>query len=257
MRHIFIVLAMLAFFFGANPAVAFEKPFQAGEKLLYKASWLWFEAGMVETAVPEIFIDEGKHFARFTIHTWTTHSIAHIFNMDDSFESLWNIDEQLPKKFVETVRESHTTRDKRMEFDNKARIVTVWENKDPEKQFPFKPLSQDFITASYVTRGYNLEPKTKVFIPVFEDNKNYDAQIDVIKKERITVMDGEMDTVLISGTLGFEGAFQNNKRVYLWLSDDEYHVPVRVEMAFIFGSVRLTLEKAEAVGFKLIKPEKK
>ena len=254
-RRIFFAIALAGSCCLLNAGVASGMPpkaFQEGEKLLYKATWLWFDAGMVETAAPEFVSDDGKKFARFTIHTWTTNTIAHIFTMDDRFESLWDIDERVPVSYFGKVRETHTVRDKKMAFDQKSKLVTVQEDKSPEKVFPFRPNTQDFISASYVTRGHGLEPGEKVFIPVFEDNKNYDALIEVVRRERIPVLGGLMDTVVITGTLGFEGAFQKNKKVYLWLSDDEFHVPVKIQMRFAFGTVTLSLEKAEGVAFKLI-----
>jgi hypothetical protein len=241
----------------APPASAVEAPYRAGERLLFVAKWLFFDAGMVEASVPEIVSENGRQYARLSLHTWSTNTIARLYKMDDYFESMWDVDSLVPKSFVAKIRESHTTRDKRMNFDHERGTVEVFTNDEPPKEFPIKPMTQDFFSASFLTRMNPLAPKTTFLAPVFEDNKNYDAKIFVIKKERIPVLDGKLDTVMIIGRLGFEGAFEKSHSVYIWLSDDFHHAPVRIEMGFNWGSVVLNLAKAEGVDLNIIRPEKK
>jgi hypothetical protein len=242
-------------FVSIPPAFAFEEPFRAGERLLFTANWWGFEAGFVEASVPEIFSEGDKRYARFSLHTWTANTIGYLFRMDDKFEASWDVDAHVPRNFSATIRESHAHRDKRMEFDHAAGLVTVYEDNKPPKRFPIRPTTQDFFSASYLTRMDALEPKSTFLAPIFEDNKNYDAKIYSVKKERIRVLGGQLDTVLITAMLGFEGAFEKSKTVNIWLSDDDQHAPVKIEMSFAFGTVSLNLVKAEGVDLKIIKTE--
>ena len=238
-------------------ASAADLPFRVGERLLFSAKWLFFDAGMVEASVPEIVSEGGRRYARFALHTWTANTIGYLFFMDDHFESLWDLDSYVPKIFTATIRESHAHRDKRMDFDHERGSVVVHENNDPPKEFPIKPFTQDFFSASYLTRMGTLVPKTTFLVPIFEDNKNYDAKIFIIKKERIRVLDGELDTVMVIGKLGFEGAFESSHTVYLWLSDDEHHAPVKIEMTFTWGTATLNLVEDDGIDLKIIKAKKK
>ncbi|MBI3581586.1 MAG: DUF3108 domain-containing protein [Nitrospinae bacterium] len=224
---------------------------------MFVAKWWFFDAGMVETSVPEIVTENGRRYARLSLHTWSTNTIARIYKMDDYFETMWDVDSFVPKSFVAKIRESHATRDKRMSFDHERGTVEVVTNNESPKEFPIKPMTQDFFSASFLTRMEPLAPKTTFLAPLFEDNKNYDARIYSIKKERIPVLDGQLDTVMIIGRLGFEGAFDNGHNLYIWLSDDAQHVPVKLEMGFAWGSVVLHLAKAEGVDLKIVRPEKK
>lgn len=252
-----VVLMSAIFLFSARAGHAQEVPNKVGENLLYSARWLMFDAGMVESSFPEIIEQDGRRLGRFRLHAWTTNVIANLFKMDDIFESLFDLNEKVPVTLTTKIRETHTTKDKVVTFDRANNVATVVENKDAGKTFPIQHDTQDFFTASIIARMRAIVPKTTIQVPVFEDNKNYDAVIYVIKKEQIRVLDGKLDTIMIIGNIGFEGAFDRGRKVYIWLSDDEQHVPVKLEMVFPFGNVVLTLVKAEGVDFKVIKTAQK
>ncbi len=247
------LLAVLALVLCAViPAHAEDLPFKPGESLLYSARWLFFDAGMVEASVPDSVDVDGRQYLRFTLHTWTTNVIAKIFTMNDHFESLWDPADRLPARMKAVIRESTTTKDKLLEFDHARGVGRVTLNDKPPEEFPLNPEAQDFFSASYLVRATRLKPKQKLEVPVFEDNKNYHADIYVIKRERIRVLDGECDTVMLIARLKFEGAFTGSSLMYIWLTDDKYQVPVRIKLNMAFGDIDVNLVKAEGAPLTII-----
>lgn len=249
-RRLFVFLLLLLF--PAVPARARDLPFKPGESLLYSARWLFFDAGLVEASVPETVERDGRQYLRFTLHTWTTNVIAKIFTMDDRFESLWDPASRLPASMTAVIRESTATKDKLLEFDHSRGTALVTVDNKPPETFPLNPEAQDFFSASYLVRATPLKPKQKLLVPVFEDNKNYHADIFVIKRERIPVLDGQVDTLMLIARLKFEGAFTGSSLLYIWLTDDEYHIPVRLRLNMAFGDIVVNLVKAEGVSLRLI-----
>ncbi len=238
--------------FAAPAARADDLPFRPGESLLYSVRWLFFDAGMVEACVPDTVDVNGRQHLRFTLHTWSTNVIAKIFTMDDHFESLWDPEARLPARLTAVIRESSTTKDKLLEFDHsRGKIRVTLDNKPPE-EFPLNPEAQDFFSASYLIRATRLTPKRKLLVPVFEDNKNYHADIYVIKRERIPVLDGEVDTVLLIARLKFEGAFTSSSLMYIWLTDDEYQIPVHMRLNMAFGDIDVNLVKAQGAPLRIL-----
>ena len=250
-RGLFILLFVLLC--AAPPARAQNLPFKAGETLLFSARWLFFDAGMVEASVADGAQLDGCQGLRFVLHTWSANTIAKIFTMDDRFESLWNPMSRLPASTKMVIRESTTTKDKMLEFDHSRGTIRVMVDNKPPETFPLNPGAQDFFSASYLIRATRLKPKQRLQVPVFEDNKNYHADIYVAKRERIPVLGGEVDTVMIIARLKFEGAFTGSNLLYIWLTDDEYQVPVRLELDVAFGQVVLDLVKAEGVSLNVIR----
>ena len=241
----------------AAPAYSSEFPFSVGEKLTYKVEWLWFDAGRIVLHIPDIVNDGDRRLMRFTMRTTSTNAIAKIFKMDDFFESYWDMESRVPKKLVVKIRESYTTKDKLIEFNHEARqaIVTI-DDKEPEIK-ELSPLAQDFLSSGHFARTLPMVPGKKIRFPVFEDKKNYNAVIKVIKKERLRVMGGLIDTVMIIPKIKFEGAFQSRGTLYVWMSDDEYKVPIRYKMSVAFGTVVATLTSVEGVKLNLIPISKK
>lgn len=250
-RRLFVFLLPLLLF--AAPARAQDLPFKPGESLLYSARWLFFDAGMIEASVDDDTRPDGRHYLRFTLRTWTTHTIAHIFTMDDRFESLWDPAARLPMSMKAVIRESSTTKDKLLEFDHSRGAALVTLNGKPPEVFPLNPEAQDFFSASYLIRTTPLKPKQKLLVPVFEDNKNYHADISVIKRERIPVLDGQVDTVMLIARLKFEGAFTGSSLLYIWLTDDEYQIPVQLRLNMAFGDIVVNLVKAEGTPIRVIR----
>lgn len=242
--------------FAALPARAADLPFKPGESLFYSVRWLFFDAGMVEASVPDTVDVNGRRHLRFTLHTWSTNVIAKIFRMDDHFESLWDPEARLPTRLTAIIRESSTTKDKVLEFDHARRAARVTLDAKPPEEFPLDPEAQDFFSASYLIRATRLTPKQKLLVPVFEDNKNYHADIYVIKRERLRVLDGEADTVMLIARLKFEGAFTSSSLMYVWLTDDEYQIPVRMRLNMAFGDIDVNLVRAEGAPLRII-PVKK
>ncbi|MFQ5431650.1 MAG: DUF3108 domain-containing protein [Nitrospinota bacterium] len=241
----------------AEQAFPSELPFSVGEKLIYNVEWLWFDAGRVVLNIPDIVNDGDRRLMRFTMRTTSTNVIAKIFHMDDFFESYWDMENRIPKKLVVKIRESHTTKDKVIDFDHAAgQAVVTTDDKESEIK-ELNPRAQDFLSSGHFTRTWPLIPKTKIRFPVFEDNKNYNAVIKVIKKERIRIMGGLLDTVMIIPKIKYEGAFQSRGTLYVWMTDDEYKIPVRFKMSIVVGTMVATLTSADGVKLNLIPIEKK
>jgi len=219
--------------------------------------WLWFDAGRVVLHIPDIVDEGGRRLMRFTMRTTSTNVIAKIFQMDDFFQSYWDMENRIPRKLVVKIRESYTTKDKVIEFDHKSKQAIVkTDDKEPEIK-ELDPLAQDFLSSGHFARTWPMIPKNKISFPVFEDNKNYDAVIKVIKKERLRIMDGMVDTVMIIPKIKYEGAFQSRGTLYVWMTDDEYKIPVRFKMSIVVGTMVATLTSVEGAKLNLLPLPKK
>lgn len=250
--QVFVFLSIVA-----RPAYSADLPFAVGEKLTYEVKWLWFDAGRVVLHIPDMVTDGDRPFMRFTLHTYTTHTIAKIFEMDDYFESYWDPVSRLPSKLVVKIRESYENKDKVMEFDHDMKEVVVTKDEKEPETMELDPLAQDFLSAGHFTRTWPLIPRQKIRFPVFEDDKNYNAVMKVIKKERLRIMGGMIDTVMIIPKIKFEGAFQSRGTLYVWMTDDEYKVPVKLKMKIVVGTMTATLVSAEGVNLNVIPLKKK
>ncbi|MEK6545277.1 MAG: DUF3108 domain-containing protein, partial [Nitrospinota bacterium] len=78
--------------------------------------------------------------------------------------------------------------------------------------------------------------------------KNWQVEVNVLKKEKIKIYSGEVDTILVKPLLKFEGIFQRKGDLYIWLTDDEKKIPVQVKTSIIIGSIQSKIISINGVG---------
>ena len=218
-----------------------DLPFAVGEKMVFNASWLMFDAARITATIPEMVTEDGNRLMLLSLRTETTNVMAEIWTMDDLFVSYWDPDIKATRKLTVKIRESTVTKDKLITFDVENGKAIVKQNKDKPQSFDLKEGAQDFFSAGYYSRLLPLVNGKKYSYPVFEDNKNYDAHIKVLKREKIEVLGRKVTTIVIKPQIEFEGAFQSRGQLYVWLTDDKYRVPVMLKLKTFFGTVQLTL----------------
>lgn len=104
----------------------------------------------------------------------------------------------------------------------------------------------DLTGALGATRRANLngQPFT---VPLSDGKKAIQARVEHLGKESITTVMGTFNAHKLEAFL-FNGVFFRRKgRLFIWVSDDERRLPVRVriQLPFYIGTVTLDLEKAE------------
>lgn len=255
-HHKYKVASLLFLLLFAGPTFAQELPFAVGEKLVYNARWLMFDAGRVEMEVSQLVAEDGRKLMNFMLRTTTTNAVASVFTMDDYFWASYDTERNLPEKLIVKIRESTTKKDKFIDFIHDGGIAVVVINGREPVLKELDPKAQNFLTSGYFTRTKPLKVKDRYTFPVFEDNKNYNAVMEVLKKSRIRLMGGEVDTILVQAKLKFEGAFWGTGKILFWLTDDKYKIPVKIKLKMWAGTITATLVKASGVKLNIIKKKK-
>ena len=98
----------------------------------------------------------------------------------------------------------------------------------------------------YYLRTQNLNVGETVYINIFDSNKFYQAEVQVLRREKIRLSDDtEIDSVVVKPILKSEGLFQNKGDISIWLTDDEIKLPVRVETEVPIGRVVAELKEVK------------
>ncbi len=99
------------------------------------------------------------------------------------------------------------------------------------------------LSAFFFVRQMELkEGKTEKFSAV-SGKKKYELKVKVYGKEIIRTKAGTFPCIKIEPVLDGDGIFKAAGRLFLWLSDDERRLPVRMESAIALGSIRAELVK--------------
>jgi hypothetical protein len=105
----------------------------------------------------------------------------------------------------------------------------------------------DVVTGFYSLRMRHLEVGRTEVLHLFDSNAFAATPVHILRRERIFLPSlEEVDTLVIQPELQTEGLFRRTGDLLIWLTDDEFKVPVRLETTILLGKVKAELISAEA-----------
>ncbi|KAF0126565.1 MAG: D-glycero-D-manno-heptose 1 7-bisphosphate phosphatase [Elusimicrobia bacterium] len=102
----------------------------------------------------------------------------------------------------------------------------------------------DILSALYAVRLMPLEPGA-VYTMDVNTRKNWKLDIAVLKREKIKTALGKKKCLVVEPRVGEEGIFaaKKGKRLLVWLTDDEFRVPVLLKAEVFIGAVTAELKR--------------
>lgn len=128
--------------------------------------------------------------------------------------------------------------------------LVVWSdlkaNRFGQEQIPVDDVL-DLITASYMLRTKPLQVGTPVTLQVY-DYTFSTLPVEVVRRERIRLSGlGEVGALVVQPRFQQDGIFKKTSNMLVWLSDDEKHVPLKIETDIpVVGRVTATLIDSES-----------
>ncbi len=90
-------------------------------------------------------------------------------------------------------------------------------------------------------RTLPLEVGKSVYVSILDNNELWDVEVQVLKKEKLNTIFGEVTTILIKPLIKSEGIFERKGEIFIWLTDDARRIPVKMKTKVMIGSVTATL----------------
>ncbi len=232
--------------------------FKSGEKVYYRAvyNWgfIWINAADVIFTVKDT-IYAGKNCYYLKSEGWSLKQYDWFYKVRDKFESIVNKDSLKPHWFRRDTYEGGYVAYNNYVFDynlNNLKINSYTsERKSKLEQFPLKPCTFDVLSAIYYCRNINFNSLVidqKVPLTMVVDNEIYDLFIRFLGKEKITIHNGKtyntfkFSAMLVKGTI-----FKGGEDLIVWVTDDNYHIPVMVEAKILIGSVKALIVGVEGI----------
>jgi len=224
--------------FSADAARAFSIP----ERLIYDLTWTGIKAG---TATLEV-VNEGDSIR--VISTANSANWVSVFYMvEDRVEAVLvkgksDIFMAQPKNYRLRIREGRHRRDKEIIFDHPRKKAVFINHLDMEKkEFTIHENVFDPLSVLYYVRTMKLEVGKPVFVDIFDSKMLWNVEVQVLRKERISSIIGDVDTLVVKPLMKSEGIFNRKGDMYIWLTDDQRRVPVRMQTKVAVGSITATL----------------
>ncbi|TAN39421.1 MAG: DUF3108 domain-containing protein [Nitrospirae bacterium] len=234
---LFVMFLLLAVLF-PGPADSFQVP----ETLYYDISWTGIKAG--ESVIGIKKVDD---HVIITVTTRSAKWVSVFYKVEDVVESTLTagtdkniLGQRL--KYRLNLKEGRHRKDKEVIFDNRgSKALYIDYLADERKEFDLPSGVFDPLSSFYHLRGMQLEVGKSVYIRIFDSKKIYDAEVQVLRKERITGPAGEINTLVLKPLMKSEGIFYQKGDMLIWVTDDDKKIPVKMKAQVKIGSVTAQL----------------
>jgi len=227
--------------------------FNTGEKITYTIFYnvigLYVNAGDAQfTITPTKW--EGDAAYAFTATGNSNRSYDWIFKVRDKYESIVDSKTLLPYFFSRSINEGSFHQNQTLTFNQKSNEVTT--NKG--ESFKGADCTFDVVSAVYAARNLdfkNLQVNEKVFLNFFLDNELFPAYFKDLGKEIIQTRFGKFKAIKIAPLLVKGSMFKGGELMTIWVTDDDNHIPIRIETPIIVGSIKVDMKSYEGLRYPL------
>jgi hypothetical protein len=158
-----------------------------------------------------------------------------------------------PSTYELHVKETKQLRETRAVFDWNKGLATWWDKKinseqkveENKKEWEIPQFSQNVFSIFYYLRTFRLKPGKFLSFRVAHENENLTVTAEVLRKEHIDTPAGEFDTVVVKPKIELNGVFKPVGDIFIWLTDDDRKLIVRIESKIKIGTIVGVAKKVE------------
>jgi len=237
-RIIPVIFAFSILFSYAPITSAFNIP----EKFEYDLTWTGIKAG---TSTLEI-VDEGENI-KIISTAKSADWVSVFYTVEDRVETILTKKTAIPfigqpANYRVKIREGRHRRDKEVIFRQDISKVTYIDHLGNEThEFDVPQFTLDPLSSFHLVRTMRLVVGEPVYVTIFDSKKVWNVEVQVLRKEKITFPGGTVNTIVIKPLMKSEGIFYKKGDIYIWLTDDEKRIPVKLQTKVVIGSVTATL----------------
>lgn len=241
-RFLLLFLHLLALVPNTSSSEQVNKPmnpiFQHGEELVYEVAWMGITAGTIRMQLINEGDYEGKPAYRGIVIGETSASFSRFFKVQDVIISIFSQSTLDSIFFSKNIREGKYRKYRETHFDQLNHIA-----KSDRTSTEILPNAKDPIACIFALRDAPLEPGYVVHLNSHADGKNYPVAVKVESRESVKLQDVTRSAFVCTPIPTWEGrVFEKGRSsVTLWISDDEYHVPLKIKMKVKIGSLHASL----------------
>ncbi|MEK8023744.1 MAG: DUF3108 domain-containing protein [Candidatus Hydrogenedentota bacterium] len=217
-----------------------------GEKLEYAVKYGPFSAGRSTFAVEGEETVGGQKAVKFT--SILTSSRAFFFKVYDSATSFSDFSSLYSLRYEKFQHEADEKSSNVTVFNHTAARAVRTEDGKAHPSMTMVPYARDILGVIYYVRTQPLKVGKSIRIPVHDGKRDYNMEVVVRNKERVTVPAGQFDCLVVEPKLWqLDGNLKKKGQMVLWMTDDSRHLPVRIRMSIPVGSLVASLDKMTGV----------
>lgn len=251
MKRTIVLVGILCMFL---PLTA-QRKFPPVDKLVYTGyyNWgfIWLRAGIVEFR--EKVSDKYPGATELIATGASLPSWDWVFRLRDTLSSHFDSLTYMPYEFSRKAHEGnyHKTFDYIWDYDS-TRILADIHKIDKYRRkdtIQLQPDTYDMLSVAWKARELdfdNFEVKQEIPIRILIDDKVYDLYVRYLGTDKIKVGGKKRECYVFSPLVVKGEVFKGGENMKIWVSKDEYRLPLMVEAKIIVGSVKGILDMSES-----------
>jgi hypothetical protein len=230
-----------------------KNPIWIGEKQVYEITYFGMAAGDFTLEVlPFKSIASRKVFhARGTAISSKVFSL--FYRLNDTIETFFDHDGMFSHRFHLMLDESKQIRNSLELYDSEKSQTFFWNRhnrlekgySEVKEFFPMPQFPQDSMSALFFLRTQPLNPGDVVTFPVVNEGKHWEAVVTVVRREMMEAPSGRMRAICLKVDTKYQGMLQKKGDSFIWLTDDERRILLRMEAKVRIGTVLARLKSME------------
>lgn len=230
--------------------------FVVGEKLTFGIYYQFIRVGTAIMEVKDTLEIDGHRVIHIQTRARSANFFDNFYKVRDEINTYLDIRGYFSRKFSKRVSEGSYfvnldvvyDYEKNMLSGNMLRFADIERKKIKENscktfEVEINERVYDVLASFYVTRLKPLEPGFPIRMLSNDNEKLYPINVFLQKREVVETKAGKFKTVLVIPKLQGESLFKQKGKILIWLTEDRYRIPVKVESKLYFGSVYVELEK--------------
>jgi hypothetical protein len=175
----------------------------------------------------------------------STKTLELVFKVQDEFATYVDVDGIFPWKYTQKIREGHYKKDFWALMDQKRNIAIT-----KESTYKIPAYVYDALSAFVSVRSMDLASKPNgsiIKLQNFWMDSTYKLDVRVVKRETVKVPAGKFKCIVVEPHLSGGGLFNSKDVVWIWLTDDDRKIPVKIGTKIIIGTVGAELTKYSGI----------
>ncbi len=230
-----------------------KDPVWIGEKLVYEITYFGIAAG--EFTVTVLPFKEVNHRKVYHVkgNAVSSKLFSLFYRLNDWVETFIDYDGFFPHRFHLVLDEKIQTRDSLELYDTEKKRTFFWNRWNHNTRgytevkdfFPMEPFSQDTFSSMYFLRTIPLPEDSVQTFPVISEGKNWEAVVKVVRREMMDSPMGRVQAVVLLPDTKYQGVLKKQGDSFIWLTDDDRRILLRLEAKVRIGTVVANLKRYE------------
>jgi len=189
-------------------------------------------------SVKEVEDVDGHPCYRLVSEARSTRTVDAIYKVRDKVESWRDLEGGFSRKYSKHLREGKYKDDKVVNYFPEQGTAHLYRgNREVPDTMEVKGHIYDVLAAFYAVRQMPLEVGKSIYFDLHDINQRYDLEVKVLGRERVEVPAGTFDCFIVEPELKSAGLFRKEGELQVWITDDQYRMPVLMKSKLYFGRV--------------------